>query len=90
MVTHNAIGPRMACGAYEEEMSETKWLDVELIFANGQRGPAKAAYVGEGWCDVIAPFYEASVRLWCRSDGSVHQFGGAYLAKPWGHYEAAQ
>lgn len=70
-------------------MSNTTWLDVELILANGERGAAKAAYAGDGWCDVIAPFGEGQVRLWVRADGSTREpFNPVHLAKPWSEYEA--
>ena len=52
------------------EPVRTNWKDVEVIFADGSKGPAKAAYVGEGWCDVISDHGDYTARFWVRSDGS--------------------
>ena len=48
----------------------TDWQDVEIVLADGSRRPAKAAYVGEGWCDTIVDHGDFTARLWVRADGS--------------------
>lgn len=66
------------------------WLDVEVVYADETRGPAKAAYAGEGWCDVVAPLGDGQVRFWARSDGLADRlFNPVRLAKPWDEYKAA-
>jgi hypothetical protein len=68
----------------------SQWVDVELIYANGERGVAKAAYAGDGWCDVIAPFADANARFWVKSSGETDPpFNPVRLAQPWSEYTAS-
>lgn len=65
------------------------WKNVEIVFADGSTGPARAADVGEGWCDVIAERDGIRARLWCKSDGTVDlPFNPCRLAKPFAAYQS--
>lgn len=46
------------------------WQDVEIVFADGTTGPAKAAYAGDGWCDVVAERGDMTARFWVKADGT--------------------
>ena len=59
------------------------WRDVEIVLANGEQRPAKACYVGDGWCDVIVESGEMTARLWVLADGSTDlPMNPCRLAKP--------
>ena len=58
------------------------WRDVDIVFADGSTGPAKAAYVGDGWCDVVVE--GSGARLWVRANGEVSlPENPCRLAKSW-------
>ena len=70
-----------------EKRDDEKWLgwrDVDIVFADGSTGPAKAAHVGDGWCDVIAERDGVRYRLWVRASGEVDlPMNPCRLSKPW-------
>lgn len=68
-----------------------QWLDVTLVYADGTEGPAKAAYSGEGWCDVVSPMgADGYARSWVRADGTAQlPMNPVQLARPFTHYQIA-
>jgi hypothetical protein len=63
------------------------WRAVEIVYADESTGPAKAAYSGDGWVDVIAPFGEGHARFWVKASGALDlPFVPTRLAKPWAEY----
>lgn len=60
------------------------WRSVDIVFADGSTGPAKAAYSGDGWCDVAVERGGIFYRLWVRANGEVDlPMNPCRLAKPW-------
>lgn len=72
-------------------MSAAKWQDVEIVFANGSTGLARAAYVGDGWCDVVVDHGDYTTRIWVRADGTADlPMNPCRLARPMDTTEKAK
>lgn len=68
-------------------MNNPAWKDVTVVFADGSTRPAKAAYAGEGWCDVIVDHDNYAARFWAKSDGTVDlPMNPVRLEKPFNQY----
>lgn len=67
--------------------SESHWVDVEFVFADGSKGPGKAARVGNTMCDCISELDGITTRFWANTDGTSNPpYTNVRLAKPFDEY----
>lgn len=66
---------------------KAKWVDVEFVFADGSKGPGKAARVDSNTCDCIADLGEMTTRFWANANGTTNPpYTNVRLAKPFDEY----